>query len=421
MIAFVVPLAGALLVVGACGHPNLAPVGAVDWEAYLTRHDPVWNWSSTGNSCKKGYTYLPDAIGSAPGACAAVHCSSAAACLEESASACDTCESCVAFSLSPVWNNGTLAQYFSTPFSTRANSDWVTYTKGGNVLLNHSSCSSPRVALEWEDSAFIGNGLVGALLRVDQRAPTTTLLLDIGRTDVWDRRAPGSPAATGNLMFDRPRLPVGVLRLACAGNISAGGFRVHLWNGTVTGELRTALGNVSFALYAHYTRLPLLVQWNATGGEAPDAATGAGGLSISFTPTPGNSTRGSPPPSYVDNPLPVCTGGGWGSGAAPLVCEQRLLAGAGYATALLSVPWGLSPGAFATAVHVANDWPVDTSNATAAAAVLSILADAGTPAGWAAVLGEHAAWWAQYWPQSFLTIPDTRMEATYVLQAREDG
>ena len=396
--------------VGVCGQPPYA--SGVDWESYLSRNDPVWNWSVT---CTSGYTLLPDTIGTAPTGCPGITCSSVAACPEESASACDACESCVAFSLSPDWNGGIKGEFFSPPFSSRADSEWTTWTKGGAVLRNHSSCESSRVALAWEDSAFIGNGLVGSLLRVDQRAPFTTLLLDVGRTDVWDRRVQGSPSATGSMPFDRPRLPVGILRIACAGNITAGGFRLHLHNGTISGALNTTAGTLRFVLYTHYVRLPLSVQWNATGLEVPNPVTGAGGVSISFTPTPGNSTRSSPPPSYRDNPPPTCAGGAWGSGV-PLVCEQPLLAGAGYATALLTRPWGAVPGAFVTVLHTANDWPANTSNVTASAVVSAFAAAAGDAAGWAAVLAEHAAWWADYWPQSFLTIPDTRMEATYVLQ-----
>ena len=41
-------------------------------------------------------------------------------------------------------------------------------------------------------------------------------------------------------------------------------MRVHLHNATLTGSLNTTAGVVSFALYAHYTHLALLLSWSAT-------------------------------------------------------------------------------------------------------------------------------------------------------------
>lgn len=86
-------------------------IDSIDWDAYLARHDPIWNSSNT--SCYAGYTLLNSTIKheSASG-CNAVLCASAASCVEESARACDACGACTSFGLSPDWNNGTRAQLF---------------------------------------------------------------------------------------------------------------------------------------------------------------------------------------------------------------------------------------------------------------------------------------------------------------------
>ena len=37
---------------------------------------------------------------------------------------------------------------------------------------------------------------------------------------------------------------------------------------------------------------------------------------------------------------------------------------------------------------------------------------------WTDIEAEHEAVWDSYWRQSFISIPDTRMEGTYVMQVR---
>ena len=217
-----------------------------------------------------------------------------------------------------------------------------------------------KIATAWEDSAFIGNGLTGALLRVNAADPSRELLLEIGRVDVWDRRAQGSEFAVNSPMFDRPRLPIGAFHLRCAGTITSGSMRISLLEGQLRGSLATTLGNVSFVMYTHQLRWITLMQWNATGGEVPDS-NGEGGLQVSFVAQQGNVTRSNPPAGFKYNPLPQCVGQGEPGGAwqgAVGLCYQPLLAGPGYATAwTTSAMVGGGVGAFVTVWHTANDWP----------------------------------------------------------------
>lgn len=399
----------AALAVAAAGAAAAPFTDGIDWEAYLTRHDPIWRW---GTNCTSGYTQHASTIGgSGAEGCAAVQCSSAASCVEEAASQCDACPGCAAFGLSPKWRAGALPQLYGPTTALNPNPDWTTWTKGGTALPNHTSCTTANLAIAWEDSAFFGNGLTGGLLRNDPVLWNTSLLLEVGRTDVWDRRAPGSRYATGGVMYDRPRLPVGWARLSVTGGgvITGGVTRVHLHNATISGTLNTTAGVVTFALYAHYTQLALLVAWNAS---APGL-----GLGVAFFPDPGNTTRQNPPASYVPNPPPDCSEQ---PGGAPYVCTQTLLAGGNYATALLSTPgapWaGAASSSGLSVLHIANDWPASTSPQTAAGVVTAVAASASSPAGWDALLAEHAAAWEAYWRTSWLSVPDTATEGTYVMQ-----
>ena len=388
----------------------------VDWPSFLARHDPIWRFNL---SCSSGYTVLNSTI-KHEGACPGVQCPSVAACPDLSASACDACPACTSFGLSPQWRGGMFAQLFGNTTPYINNSGWTTWAKGGSALPTHHSCGGASgIAVAWEDAAWLGNGLQGLLLRGEPGQESKALRLDVGRVDVWDRR-PGS--GPGGEMFDKPRLPVGYALLTFAGDIVRGGWRVALHEGVLRGSVSTTLGAVNFTLLTHATRNVHALAWEASGGEAPQAGSGEGGAVVAFFPIQGNSTRHSPPPAYLPNP-PFACGGGSGWGGAPRVCAQPLLAGAGYATALVTVPLqGAPANSYVTVLHTANDWPVDTSAATAASVAAAQAAAMGAAGGWQAAVAEQGAWWAGFWGSgSFLSVPDTAVEAAWVLQMAKVG
>lgn len=397
---------------------------SIDWRSYLTRHDPIWKWGPP--NCTTGYTLYPNTLPTKGGEnCGAFECTSRATCVEESARMCDACLQCEAFALNPAWRNGTTPQIFTTGFNTPNNTGWTMYSKGGPVLRNHTSCSAGEGVTLWEDSAFYGNGLMGGLVMLDGQDPHHTVRLQVGRADIADQRDAGTPHATGALMFDKPRLPVGSLGLTLKGTITSGFMRIHLENATVVGSITTTLGSLTFQLAAHRTEMAILLAWNASGGEAMDPSTGEGsGASLDFVPIPGNSTRHNPPPSYSPNPPFTCSGSPWGGSTQ--VCTQSLLSGGDYATAISTRPLpdadGRQRGAALTVLYTAFDAPSPTSGATAAALVgrLATQGSASSSA-LAALWATHSAAWLTWYPASFISIGDSVMEGTYIMQQYKYG
>jgi hypothetical protein len=379
-------------------------VSDVDWAAFLGRADPVWAWSS---SCTTGYTVLPDTIKDNNSGCPVTTCTSNATCLEESASQCDSCAACTSFGLCPEWRDGLTPQLFNNASAYIPNVQWTTYAKGGPALANHSSCTVANAPVNWEDGPFIG----------------TRLRLDLGRTDVWDRRTNSSAGATGQVLFDKPRLPIGHLELATAGNITSVAARLRLYDATLAVSINTTAGTISLVALAYALDDVLLIQYNATGGEAAGGAGGRGGFNVTLVAEAGNATRPGLPSNYVDNPEPQCAPGG----GAQAVCTQELVAGGNYATALAAAPLPMGGGpplpagttATVLAVSIANDWPASTSPVTAAATVTNYTTLSA--AAWQAVLADHAAFWAGWYPAHFASLPDTITEAFYWIQMYKLG
>lgn len=404
-----------LVVVSVTSQPS--PVtNNIDWIAYLSRHDPIWN--SSTKSCFSGYTLLENTIKheSAPG-CNAVQCTSPGQeCIEQSAAICDMCDGCSSFGISSLWHNGTLAQFYGNVTPYIANNDWNTWVKGGPILKNHSGCSEngPK---SWEDGLWLGNGLQGSILLWDTSNPRA-MRLDVGRVDVYDRRSPGSTYATGSVMFDRPRLPTGFFSLNTSGIIQHADFRLHLAEGVARGRIETSLGSIDFLLASLVApREHHLLQFNTTGGETPNAT--SLGFSIEFIPMLGDSTRQNPPASYKSNPSPSCSGSGLGTDVR--VCSQSLLAGAGYATAYSTAQLNGVDNAFVSIMHTANDWPVDTSSKTATTLVVNAIDALTLPGGIDAALVDQSSWWLSHFKTSFVSVPNTALEGAYVLQIAKVG
>jgi alpha-L-fucosidase 2 len=109
-------------------------------------------------------------------------------------------------------------------------------------------------------------------------------------------------------------------------------------------------------------------------------------------------------PKYVSNPEPVRGGL---EGCA--VSVQPLLAGGDYVTAWKAAK--TSPARSIWVLSVANATPYGNATRTAVSSVNQALA-----LGLDQVEAQHRQWWHQFYPASFISIPDARLESFYWLQ-----
>ena len=278
----------------------------------------------------------------------------------------------------------------------------------------------------WTEAPFIGNGMVGAYFMVNKLS--TVLTIEVSRADYWDVRLPGTKYYTNRTYLDTPRLPGGYLSLTATkgSKISAGMARVHLFNASVTMslELTAADGKVTTITLSACALAnrpsDLLFEGSALNPSY--------GLVLSYTPRPANGNRGVDP---TPNPDATCTNGSIG---AEVVCKQDLLAGGGFAHArklicsnASNLQWrdkGHKDGVDSCAllISLTNSVPAGVrSNQTASAlAVAALLAaeNVGVPA----LKTAHCRWWAEdFWPRSFLSVPDAVVESFYLIQLYKVG
>lgn len=268
-----------------------------------------------------------------------------------------------------------------------------------------------ELPLQWNEGAFTGNGQVGMMIYATLK--DNRIDFHLGRQDVTDhRKAPNQKTSMGaegaSVMFDFPRLDIGRMALRPAGKIRSGILNQDLWNAEISGKIITDLGEISFRAFTPRDRMLNVIKVSST--EKNNGVKAA--YHWDFLPGNPASPRSQVFPdipeskAYITNPKPVIT-----KSDDVSVCVQSLLAGGDYATA-----WSekkTTKGNQSTLyVAIANEVPKANFSAKAAmqtirnASILKL----------AALEKPHRDWWHHYYKQSFLSIPDGRMESFYWIQ-----
>jgi alpha-L-fucosidase 2 len=282
--------------------------------------------------------------------------------------------------------------------------DWPKFMEQHDLIFE-------ELPLQWNEGAFTGNGQVGMMIYATLK--DNRIDFHLGRQDVTDHRgAPDQKTSMGtkgaSVMFDFPRLDIGRMALRPAGKILSGIIHQDLWNAEIRGKIITDLGEITF--HAFTPRDLMLNVMEVSSTENKDGIKAA--YQWDFLPGNPASPRAQVFPdipeskAYITNPKPVISKSNDVS-----VCVQSLLAGGDYATAW-SEKKTSKENKSTLFVSIANEVPA--GNVSAGIATKAILdASALKPV---ALVKPHRDWWHRYYQQSFLSIPDGRMESFYWIQ-----
>jgi alpha-L-fucosidase 2 len=258
----------------------------------------------------------------------------------------------------------------------------------------------------WEGGAFIGNGLLGAMIYSDG---TNALQWDVGRSDVTDK---GDRIAIGRFILQPGRA------------VSSGTMRLDLWNAEARGSLKMETGSpreivdtatpqeagriisrgeTRWRSFSHAKDLVNVIELTEPLGSSDEP------IKIIFQHLPANPARAeyqnTPIPDDQKNPEPTFGHNDYNA----QWCVQPFKAGGGYVVAWVEKP--LSPGHrlfLFTVDYVKTGMPTPDKAIASIDSALSEKIDD--------LVVSHRAWWHAYFPQSFLSIPDTRMESFYWIQ-----
>ena len=232
---------------------------------------------------------------------------------------------------------------------------------------------------KWTAAAFLGNGQLGALVYGTEDG--RSLRWHIGRSDV---------------VFRNSRIPIGDLILKPVGAIQSCSMRLDLWNATARGALRTDQGEIQWQSFTHAEQMAQVIEVRPSGAEAGCTFEWVGWPPVDPKIAAAMKDEVNPPVLAADE------------GAVQVRVQPH--AGEGeHATA-----WTVVPGREGSRVVYLSVGYCTTGTADRAEAAGAVRKAAAT--GFEQLEASHHEWWHKYWPASFLSIPDPRLESFYWIQ-----
>ncbi len=272
------------------------------------------------------------------------------------------------------------------------NIDWRRMMKNHDLLWK-------TVPADMTEAPHFGNGRIGSMIWVDENR----IRLQVFRADVHDH----ADHTYGWTAYSRPRYQIGYFLIKPEGEIIGCDLRQDIFNAELKGHVHTSAGSVKFHHFTHrhddviYTEIEISGNEELSGWEwHPFEAKG------SRDGDPGDDRYGQAYAPYkaIRNPQhKIEMYNEINAGV------QDLSSGGNYATA-----WKENRTAknkITLLVTIQNSYPEKTS-ASDAVMVLNH-AKEKVEAGLQQWISEHHSWWNSYYPESYVSIPDSLGQAFY--------
>ncbi|TCC95762.1 glycosyl hydrolase family 95 catalytic domain-containing protein [Pedobacter hiemivivus] len=268
---------------------------------------------------------------------------------------------------------------------SRSELNWPKFLSGCDLVFDDLSAN-------WNEGVFTGNGLLGTMIYRDTE---NGLRIDIGRSDVRDHQSGNTSP-----LLAKARLPIGYFLVKPVGKITKVSARLDLWNAEIRGVIYTDKGSIEFRNLT-FSDSDVIYYSAAYKGEER-------GFTWQWVPEESVSSRTKyshikVPDNYKGNPTGQLVKNG-----ETQVYDQSLNAGGGYATA-----WQQQNTALGTDFLITVAFSKEGQQYVNKA-VQTLKNFKSVPI--SSHIQQHQQWWHRYYPQSFLTIPDSRMQSFYWMQ-----
>ena len=258
--------------------------------------------------------------------------------------------------------------------------DWPAFLARHDLIWSRQ----PR---RWGESAFIGNGTLGATVF----AEGDTLGWTINRTDV---------------VHDESRFPIGRVVLKTAGAQRSGNARLVLWNAEASGDVVTDSGTVHWRSYVSATPSVIVIELEGRGAEA--AAVDLGWSAAEARPPRKVARKEAFAPEELHEPPTVVASARGITSVQPFIGE-----GAHAEWIRRSTTTGRRKLFY---VAIGQGVTGDDALREAQRAV-----DTAEALGEVRLSATARAWWHAYYPASFVSFPDARLEGYYWIQLYKLG
>lgn len=255
------------------------------------------------------------------------------------------------------------------------------------------------VPADMTEAPHFGNGLIGSMIWVEDNA----IRLQVFRPDVHDH----ADHTYGWTAYSRPRYQIGYFTIKPKGDITDCGLRQDIYNAKLSGQINTSLGSLKIDHFIHRFDDVIYTDIEASGEEElsewqwhPFAAKGSRGGSA------GSKGYGQAyaPYNRIEN-------------AEHQIAEyedisvgiQDMESGGNYATAWKEV--NTNNNRTNLLVTIQNSYPEKTSVEDAVRVINN--AREKIEKGLKKWRADHRSWWHNYYPESYVSIPDPTGQSFY--------
>ncbi len=268
--------------------------------------------------------------------------------------------------------------------------DWSAFLYKHDLVWNH-------ITPDYYAGAIMGNGLLGSNIYKEGK----DYKFHIGRVDVTEGRMPADKYQYHNLYHDA-RLPIGHFLMKTMGTTVSENMRLSLWDAATTGTITTDKGKINFKNYVHAEQEVIVLETETEGEETGFQWDWVALKAISPRYVIG---RDDYPQEYIDQPNPevnIYTKGDYH------LSVQNLAGGKTYVVAWRETRRENTRRIVITIAQEATEaQAVNKAKETIAAALET------SPQ---ALESSHRQWWHAYYPASFATFGNEKMESFYWMQ-----
>jgi len=249
-------------------------------------------------------------------------------------------------------------------------------------FLSRSDIIWEALPTRFDYGIFHGNGLMGCMIYQDS---TNQIRWEIGHSHVTERRR------------DNNRLPIGGMVLETTGEIKQGTSRLDLWNAESKGKVITTNGEIQFRTYIHAVDMVMIVDIECSEGEKGAQFKWKASPAVDFVNLEQFKEDLPNPPSRIETDHDISR------------CIQKRVGGGEFATAWAETGVGKSKRRLL--LSVADSYPEMDAGQKATAVIKEMIKKEEKK-----LRKSHTVWWHNYYPNSFISVPDAQIEGFYWAQ-----
>jgi len=248
----------------------------------------------------------------------------------------------------------------------------------------------------WDRGIFLGNGCLGTIFWVNEKGAFN---FEVSRGDLYDHR---NVLAKNTTLYNTERLPNGHFELLLGKDKPKGQMRLDLWNAEATGQIRCDGNDYSISCFTAADRNVIILE-----------VTGDTGQQLQWFPDTARSTRKSPPKGYQPYPVQVLQHIKDITVSVQDMPEDIIYHTDGKGPGQYATAWLKQVNGNKTTYYISMGFSYPGTTAVKEAITLI---EKTKRIGARQLQTLHRAWWHQYYPKSFVSVPDAAMESFYWIQ-----